>query len=89
MVLNCDIRHINDEKELPRSLQGAKIARVGRDVFENEPGVPKELGALDNVILSPPLAFYAREALWDMFEHVKGNLQAFFSNEALLFPVLD
>lgn len=89
VIINIARGSIIDERELVRSLQEGEIAGAGLDVFENEPNVPKELFGLDNVVLSPHLAFYTRESFRDMFEQVKGNLEAFFSNKPLLSPVED
>ncbi|KAJ8447396.1 hypothetical protein Cgig2_013173 [Carnegiea gigantea] len=89
VVINIGRGPIINERELVRSLQEGEIAGAGLDVFENEPWVPEELFALDNVVLSPHIAFATREGFHDMFELVKGNLQAFFSNKPLLTPVVD
>lgn len=58
-------------------------------VFENEPNVPKELFAMDNVVLLPHRAAFTEEAFFDAFQLVVDNLQAFFSNRPLLSPVID
>ncbi|KAL4286087.1 hypothetical protein HN51_053766 [Arachis hypogaea] len=50
------------------------------DVFENEPNVPEELFALDNVVLSPHAAAYTLDCFMDACEHVAKSLDAFFSS---------
>uniref|UniRef100_A0A0D3H0U1 D-isomer specific 2-hydroxyacid dehydrogenase NAD-binding domain-containing protein n=1 Tax=Oryza barthii TaxID=65489 RepID=A0A0D3H0U1_9ORYZ len=40
-----------DEAELVRALAEGRVAGVGLEVFEDEPNVPPELRAMDNVVL--------------------------------------
>ncbi|KAL2892339.1 Glyoxylate/hydroxypyruvate reductase HPR3 [Bienertia sinuspersici] len=89
VIINIARGAIIDEKELVRFLVEGKIAGAGLDVFENEPYVPKELSAMDNVVLLPHAAFITHESFRDVFELAKGNLLAFFSNKPLLSPVTD
>ncbi|KAL2892337.1 Glyoxylate/hydroxypyruvate reductase HPR3 [Bienertia sinuspersici] len=88
VIINVSRGSVVDEKELVRFLLEDHIAGVGLDVFENEPSVPKELFALDNVVLSPHIAASTDEAFHDLYEHVKANLQAFFSNKPLHSPIV-
>ncbi|KAF8036170.1 hypothetical protein BT93_C2005 [Corymbia citriodora subsp. variegata] len=78
-----------DEKEMVQLLVQGELGGAGLDVFENEPIVPEELLALDNVVLSPHRAVYTPETLTDLCDLVVGNLEAFFSNKPLLSSVLD
>ncbi|XP_075073992.1 glyoxylate/hydroxypyruvate reductase HPR3-like [Nicotiana tabacum] len=80
---------IVDEKELVKFLVEGEIAGAGLDVFENEPKVPQELIALDNVVLPPHRAAFTEEAFRDAFQLVLANLEAFFSNIPLISPVID
>lgn len=88
VIINIARGAIIDEKELMQFLQQGKIAGAGLDVFEHEPGAPKELYELDNVVLSPHVAVFTEESFRDLFELIVGNLEAFFSNKPLLSPVL-
>ncbi|XP_021748639.1 glyoxylate/hydroxypyruvate reductase HPR3-like [Chenopodium quinoa] len=88
VVINISRGSVVDEKELVKFLLEGQIAGAGLDVFENEPIVPEELLALDNVVLSPHLAACTDDAYHDLYEHVKGNLQAFFSNKPLRSPIV-
>jgi D-3-phosphoglycerate dehydrogenase len=59
---------IADEMALLRALQSGRLAGAGLDVYSQEPLDHSEhplisLYALDNVILTPHLAFYTREAM--------------------------
>ncbi|KAL9241062.1 hypothetical protein vseg_015216 [Gypsophila vaccaria] len=88
IIVNIARGPIIDEKELVRFLLEGRIAGAGLDVFEHEPSVPKELFSLDNVILAHHQAGFTEECFRDLFELVKGNFEAFFSNKPLLTPVV-
>ena len=77
-----------DETELVSALVEGRLGGAGIDVFENEPNVPEELFALDNVVLLPHVGsgtFESRKAMADL---VLGNLEAHFLNKPLLTPVV-
>ncbi|CAB4300211.1 unnamed protein product [Prunus armeniaca] len=69
VIVNVGRGAIIDEKELVRCLVHGEIGGAGLDVFENEPHVPQELFALDNVVLSPHNAALTPES----FERSKSN----------------
>lgn len=89
LIINVGRGASIDERELVQCLMRGEIAGAGLDVFENEPDVPKELIALDNVVLSPHRAVHTTETLMALSELVIGNLVAFFSNKPLLSPLTD
>ncbi|KAM3373111.1 hypothetical protein ACQJBY_019829 [Aegilops geniculata] len=76
-----------DEAELVRALAEGRIAGAGLDVFEDEPDVPAELLAMDNVVLTPHRAAFTPESIADLDRLVVGNLDAFFAGAPLLTPV--
>uniref|UniRef100_A0A2N9G1E8 D-isomer specific 2-hydroxyacid dehydrogenase NAD-binding domain-containing protein n=1 Tax=Fagus sylvatica TaxID=28930 RepID=A0A2N9G1E8_FAGSY len=80
---------IIDEKELVQCLVQGEIGGAGLDVFENEPNAPKELFALDNVVLAPHMAVFTPESFKALCDIMIGNLEAFFSNKPLLSPVMN
>ncbi|XP_074285554.1 glyoxylate/hydroxypyruvate reductase HPR3-like [Silene latifolia] len=88
IIVNVARGPIIDEKELLRFLLEGRIAGAGLDVFEHEPSVPQELFSLDNVVLAHHQAGFTEECFQDLFELVKGNFEAFFSNKPLLSPVV-
>ncbi|GMN57884.1 hypothetical protein TIFTF001_026992 [Ficus carica] len=53
----------------------------------NEPNVPKELFALDNVVLCPYRAVHTPESFQASAVTVIANLEAFFSNRPLITPI--
>ncbi|GLT84472.1 hypothetical protein SLE2022_027000 [Rubroshorea leprosula] len=88
IVINVARGPIIDEQAMVRCLVQGEIGGAGMDVFEKEPDVPKELFALDNVVLSPHRAVHCQETLMDLCDLVVGNLEAFFSHKPLLTPVM-
>ncbi len=77
-----------DEKVLVEKLLAGELAGAALDVFENEPDVPKELFALDNVVLSPHQGSATRQTRRAMGALVVANLEAFFAGEPLLSRVV-
>lgn len=86
VIINVGRGAIIDEKEMVGCLLRGEIGGAGLDVFENEPDVPKQLFALDNVVLSPHSAVFTPESFKDVCELAVANLEAFFSNKPLLTP---
>lgn len=89
VIVNIGRGAIIDEKEMARCLMQGEIAGAGLDVFENEPNVPQEFFAMDNVVLSPHRAVFTPESLKDLSQLVVGNLEAFLSNKPLLTEYVD
>ncbi|KAF5732984.1 glyoxylate/hydroxypyruvate reductase HPR3-like [Tripterygium wilfordii] len=89
VIVNIGRGPIIDEKEMVRRLVQGELGGAGLDVFENEPDVPKELFALDNVVMTPHNAVLTPESLKDVAKHAVGNLEAFFANRPLLSPYMD
>ncbi|CAL5036086.1 unnamed protein product [Urochloa decumbens] len=77
-----------DEKELIRALKQGRIAGAGLDVFENEPKVPAELFSMDNVVMTNHVAVFTSESRAEVRDTTISNLEAFFSGEPLLTPLV-
>ncbi|CAL5034086.1 unnamed protein product [Urochloa decumbens] len=77
-----------DEKELIRALKEGRIAGAGLDVFENEPKVPAELFSMDNVVMTNHVAVFTSESRAEVRDTTISNLEAFFSGEPLLTPLV-
>ncbi|XP_039022695.1 glyoxylate/hydroxypyruvate reductase HPR3-like [Hibiscus syriacus] len=84
VVINIGRGALIDEKELVKSLVQGRIGGASLDVYEDEPSVPQELFAMENVVLAPHASVYTPESSAALQELVIGNLKAFFSNEPLL-----
>lgn len=86
-LINVSRGTLVDEPTLVKYLQENKIAGAGLDVFADEPNIPEALYALDNVVLQPHHASGTWETREAMGQLVLDNLNAHFSNTALLTPV--
>lgn len=86
-LVNVSRGTLVDEPTLVSYLQDNKIAGAGLDVFAHEPSIPEALYALDNVVLQPHHASGTWETREAMGQLVLDNLNAHFSNAALLTPV--
>uniref|UniRef100_A0A0D9W1S7 D-isomer specific 2-hydroxyacid dehydrogenase NAD-binding domain-containing protein n=1 Tax=Leersia perrieri TaxID=77586 RepID=A0A0D9W1S7_9ORYZ len=87
VLVNVGRGGLVDEPEMVRCLQEGVIGGAGLDVYENEPAVPPELFAMDNVVLSDHRAVITPESIQGVLDVVAGNLDAFFSGKPLLSPV--
>ncbi|GAB2228101.1 hypothetical protein Droror1_Dr00009931 [Drosera rotundifolia] len=77
-----------DETKLVSALLDGRLGGAGLDVFENEPDVPEELFALDNVVLLSHVGSDTVETCNAMADLVIANLEAHFLGEPLLTPVV-
>ncbi len=62
IVINVSRGALIDGPALGRALRSGEVAGAGLDVFEDEPHVPAEYLSLDNVVLSPHVAWYSEES---------------------------
>ena len=76
-----------DEPALIKALAEGRIRGAGLDVFANEPHVPEELRAMDNVVLAPHYASATVETRLAMGQLVVDNIRAHFDGRPLLTPV--
>jgi lactate dehydrogenase-like 2-hydroxyacid dehydrogenase len=76
-----------DQPALIRALQDGTIAAAGLDVFADEPQVPDELIALDNVSLLPHVASASVPTRNAMADLVADNLISWFDTGKVLTPV--
>lgn len=60
--LNLARGEVVDEQGLIRALQEKKIGGAGLDVREQEPPAPSPLAGMENIILTPHIAAFTREA---------------------------
>ena len=76
-----------DERALVELLASGGLAGAGLDVFVDEPNVPPELLALDNVVLQPHVASATQETRAAMGRLVLDNVAAYAAGQPLLTPV--
>ena len=86
-LINIARGSLVDEKALIQALQNGVIAGAALDVFADEPNVPAELLALDNVVLQPHIASATHETRQRMGEVVFANVAAYFAGMPLPNPV--
>ena len=76
-----------DQQALMAALRDKRIAGAGLDVFWDEPQVPPELAAMDNVVLSPHMGSATREIREERGRKLLANLHAHFSGKRVLTPI--
>ena len=81
-LINTSRGDVVDEPALIRALLDGTIAGAGLDVFEREPAVPRELAAMENVVLLPHLGSATEETRVAMGNRAIDNLAAFFDGGA-------
>jgi hydroxypyruvate reductase len=77
-----------NQEALIAALREKRIAGAGLDVYWDEPNVPAELMAMDNVVLSPHLGSATLEIREERGQKLLANLRAHFSGQPVPTPVL-
>lgn len=83
-LINIARGSIVDESALVRALADGTIKAAGLDVFENEPHIPAELLAMDNVVLLPHVGSATHETRKAMADLCKANLDRWFTDRSVL-----
>lgn len=86
-LINVARGSVVDEQALVAALLAGRLGGAGLDVFEDEPKVPQDLMALDNVVLLPHLGSGTDETRAAMAELTLANLAQFAAEGTLLTPV--
>lgn len=80
IVINTARSQLLDEAVLVELLRSGQIAAAGIDVFDQEPISPGHpYLELDNVVMTPHVAYNTPEALTEMYDTAIDNLVAFYS----------
>lgn len=87
-LINVARGTVVDEAALLVALNNGDIAGAGLDVFADEPHVPEEFFAMDNVVLLPHVGTATIETRTKMGQLVLENLNAHFSGKPLITPVV-
>jgi len=87
IFINMARGSVVDEPALIKALEEKRIFSAGLDVYANEPHVPNELIALDNVVLFPHLGSASVPTRRAMDQLVVDNLLAWGSGKPPLTPV--
>lgn len=86
-LVNVARGSVVDEAALVSALLEGKLGAAGLDVFENEPEVPTELFALDNVVLTPHIGSATVETRIAMGDLTVENLVRYFDEGRVTTPV--
>ena len=88
VLVNASRGPVVDEQALIRALRERKIAGACLDVYEKEPLAPdSELRKLDNVILTPHVAYCTDEALAGRYKFFADNCGRLLNGEAPVMAV--
>jgi len=87
MLVNVARGSIVDEAALVAALQAGRLGGAALDVFADEPRVPGELMAMDNVVLQPHVGSATHNTRAAMGQLVVDNLLAHFAGQPLLTRV--
>jgi hydroxypyruvate reductase 2 len=87
ILVNVARGAIVDEEALVQALKSGKLGGAGLDVFVNEPHVPQELFAMDNVVLTPHVGSGTHETRDAMSRLCLDNLDAHFAGKPLLTQI--
>ena len=86
-LINIARGSVVDEDALVAALLAGRLAGAGLDVFAEEPKVPEDLLALDNVVLLPHLGSGTHETRAAMAELTLANLRHFVGTGSVLTAV--
>lgn len=82
-LINVARGSVVDEAALVKALKDGTLGAAGLDVFADEPKVPEELFAMDNVMLLPHVGSATHETRKAMADLVVANLRAHLKGEKL------
>jgi lactate dehydrogenase-like 2-hydroxyacid dehydrogenase len=89
IVINMARGSVVDEPALIQALKDKRIMAAGLDVFVNEPQVPAELIAMDNVVLLPHVGSASIFTRDKMDQLVVDNIAAWVAGKPPLTPVAE
>ncbi len=86
ILVNVARGTVVDEPALVDALKSGKLGGAALDVFVDEPNVPKELLAMENVVLAPHVGSATTETRNAMADLVVANLRAHLRGQKLVTP---
>jgi lactate dehydrogenase-like 2-hydroxyacid dehydrogenase len=87
ILINVGRGTVVDEAALVEALRDRRILSAGLDVFENEPRVPAELIAMEQVVLLPHVGSASVHTRHAMGQLMVNNLVSWFAGRGALTPV--
>ena len=89
VLINVSRGSVVDERALIDALQRGTILAAGLDVYEDEPRVPQELIAMQNVVLLPHIGSASVQTREKMGRLVVENLLSWFGRGTAITPVAE
>src|SRR3984957_1951575 len=89
VIINVARGSVVDEQAMIAALKSGTILAAGLDVFANEPAVPDELKAMQNVVLLPHIGSASVVTRNAMDQLVVDNLKAWFGGMGPLTPIAE
>jgi lactate dehydrogenase-like 2-hydroxyacid dehydrogenase len=89
VIINVARGSVVDEEAMIAALKSGTILAAGLDVFANEPSVPDELKAMQNVVLLPHIGSASVVTRNAMDQLVVDNLKAWFAGKPPLTPIAE
>ncbi len=83
-LVNVARGSVVDTQALIEAVEGNRIAGAALDVYEDEPGVPRSLWHMPNLVLTPHLAGSAPEVRDEQIALALRNITAFFEGNPLV-----
>ena len=88
VIINTARGPILNTDDLMTALKSGMISGAGLDVYETEPPHPNsEIITMDNVILSPHIAWYSEEGGWDIRYMIMDDVKSFIEGKPPQFVV--
>ena len=87
MLINVSRGSVVDEAALVAALKDGRLGAAGLDVYEDEPRIPDELKAMENVVLLPHIGSATVETRRAMGDLVCDNLDAWLADGKVVTPV--
>jgi lactate dehydrogenase-like 2-hydroxyacid dehydrogenase len=89
VIINVARGSVVDEAAMIAALKSGALLAAGLDVFANEPAVPDELKAMQNVVLLPHIGSASVVTRNAMDQLVVDNLKAWFAGKPPLTPIAE
>jgi lactate dehydrogenase-like 2-hydroxyacid dehydrogenase len=89
VIINVARGSVVDEDAMIAALKSGTILAAGLDVFAEEPAVPEELKAMQNVVLLPHIGSASVVTRNAMDQLVVDNLKAWFAGKGPLTPIAE
>ncbi len=87
VVINMSRGSVVDEEALIAALKNGDILAAGLDVFANEPAVPDQLRAMQNVVLLPHIGSASVLTRGSMYQLVVENIKDWFAGKVPPTPI--